>query len=40
MMREVECPIRLHGVLAVAQQKPRGVGASHKAAYTGDYSLI
>ena len=40
MMGEVECPIRLYGVLAVPQPKPGGVGVSHKTACTGDYSLI
>ena len=40
MMGEVECPIRLHGVLAVPQARPGGVGVSHKNACMGDFSLI
>ena len=36
----MECPNRLHGVLAVPQPGPRGMGVSHKTAYMGDYSLI
>ena len=36
MMGEVECPIRLYGVLAVPQSKPGGMGVSHKTTYTGD----
>ena len=39
MMEELECPIRLYGVLAVPQAKPEGVGVFHKTACTGDYSF-
>ena len=40
MMGEVECPVRLYGVLPVPQPKAGGMGVSHKTACTGDYSLI
>ena len=40
MMREVECPIRLHGVLAIPQLRPGGVEVSHRTACMGDYGLI
>ena len=37
-MGEVECSIRLYGVLAVSQPKPGVIGCvSHQTAYTGDY---
>ena len=39
-MREVECPIGLHGVLAVPQPRSVGVGVSHKTACMGEFSLI
>ena len=40
MIGEVECPIRLYGVLAIPQPKPGGMAVSHKTVYAGAYSLI
>ena len=33
MMEEVECPIGLHGVIAVPQPRSGAVGASHKSTH-------